>query len=212
MTQIAKTRRAVTLAHYLTFFRILISPLFLIVYLEYDQFGLSANDLPYVLLALLCVCELSDAFDGHFARKYNQVSDFGKLIDPMADSISRLSVFLTFTQPPVKVPMILVFLFLYRDCIISTLRTICALRGVTLAARTSGKIKAVIQAIAAFLIVLMMIPHSHGLITTQTLHDVSTVAVACAAAYSLFSAGEYIVANRRHIVRSLSLRQTQTPL
>lgn len=196
-----------TIAHYLTFFRILISPLFLVVYVEYDNWGLSPTTLPYVLLAILCVCELSDAFDGHLARRYNQVTDFGKLIDPMADTICRLSVFLTFTEYPVKLPMLLVFLFLYRDCIISTLRTICALRGVTLAARTSGKVKAIIQAIAAFIVVILMIPHAYGQITTERLQQVSTVVVAVAAAYSVFSAGEYIVANRRHITRLLTLRQ-----
>lgn len=200
-----------TIAHYFTLFRVVISPIFLIVYLQYEQMGLTAQQLPFVLLALLCVSELSDAFDGHFARKYNQVTDFGKLIDPMADSISRLSVFLTFTEGPVKVPMLLVFLFLYRDCVISTLRTICALHGVTLAARTSGKIKAVIQAIAAFVVVGLMIPHAYGELSTETLQSVSTWVVGIAAAYSLCSAGEYIVANRRHIARLLSLRQTQSP-
>lgn len=202
-------RNIVTIAHYLTFFRILMSPVFLIVYLEHDALGISATALPYALLALLCVCELTDAFDGHFARRYNQVTDFGKLIDPMADSISRLSVFLTFTEDPVRIPMLLVFLFLYRDSIISTLRTICALKGVTLAARTSGKIKAIIQALAAFIIVLLMIPHANGELSTESLHNISTIVVALAAAYSLFSAGEYIVANWRYISKLLVLRQVE---
>lgn len=195
-----------TIAHYLTFFRLLISPVFLILYLEHDYLGISTTALPFVLLTVLAISELTDALDGHFARKYNQVTELGKLIDPMADSISRLSVFLTFTAPPVSVPMILVFLFLYRDSIISTLRTVCALKGVALAARPSGKIKAVIQAIVAFAIVLMMIPHSRGELSTELLHQISTGLVAIAAGYALYSGGDYIMANRRHIAKLLTFR------
>lgn len=199
-----------TVAHYLTFFRILISPIFLVFYLQYEYFGLSSATLPYALLGILCVLELTDAFDGYLARKYNQVTDFGKLIDPMADSISRLSVFLTFTEKPIEIPMLLVFLFLYRDSVISTLRTICALKGVTLAARPSGKIKAVVQAIAAFIVVILMIPYSRGELSLEALHDTSTTVVGIAAAYSLFSAGEYIVANWRYISKLLVVRSTES--
>lgn len=199
-----------TVAHYLTFFRILISPIFLVLYLQYEYFGLSSATLPYALLGILCVLELTDAFDGYLARKYNQVTDFGKLIDPMADSISRLSVFLTFTEKPIEIPMLLVFLFLYRDSVISTLRTICALKGVTLAARPSGKIKAVVQAIAAFIVVILMIPYSRGELSLEALQDTSTTVVGIAAAYSLFSAGEYIVANWRYISKLLVVRPTES--
>lgn len=160
--------------------------------------------LPYVLLFLLSVAELSDAFDGYLARKYNQVSDFGKIFDPLADSITRLSVLLTFTQPPVSLPMILVFIFLYRDSVISTLRTICALRGFTLAARISGKIKAVIQAVASFMILGLMISYTLGHLSLQALQAYSSWIVACAAVYTLFSGVDYIYANRLYIRKLLT--------
>ena len=57
----------------------------------------------------------------------------------MANNIYRISVFLTFTQPPINLPLLIVFIFLYRDSVISTLRTICALRGFALAARCDRK-------------------------------------------------------------------------
>ncbi len=155
--------------------------------------------LPYVLLCLLAVSELSDFCDGFFARRYNQVTDLGKILDPMADSISRISVFLTFTLDPVKLHMLLVFVFLYRDSVVSTLRTICALRGFALAARTSGKIKAVIQGIAAFIVLLLMIPQSLGYISTAELHFWATIAVGVAGIYTLYSGFDYIHANRQYI-------------
>lgn len=198
-----------SIANYLTFSRILIAPIFLLFYLEHDALGISNVVLPYVLLALLGISELSDAFDGYLARKYNQVTDLGKVLDPMADSIARISVFLTFTLEPVKLPMILVFVFLYRDSVVSTLRTICALKGFALAARTSGKIKAVVQAVAAFIVLLLMIPHSLGYLSTEELHDAGTLIVSLAAIYTLYSGIEYINSNWPLIAKFLYPEQPQ---
>lgn len=174
------------------------------LYLEHDLLGISAVVLPYILLFLLGVSELSDAFDGYFARKFQQVTELGKLLDPMADSIYRISVFLTFTQPPVNLPLLIVFVFLYRDSVISTLRTICALRGFTLAARPSGKIKATIQGFSAFIILFMMIPYSMALVPYSVLRGTAITVVSIAAAYALFSGIEYIWANRDYVIRLLT--------
>lgn len=193
-----------SIANYLTFIRIFISPIFMFLYLEHELLGISSVVLPYILLFLLGVSELSDAFDGYLARRFHQVTDLGKLLDPMADSIYRISVFLTFTQPPVNLPLLIVFVFLYRDSVISTLRTICALRGFALAARSSGKIKAVIQAGCAFLILILMIPFSLGYLSYSVLRGVSITVVSIAAAYSLLSGIEYIWANRVYVLKLLT--------
>lgn len=193
-----------SIANYLTFFRIFVTPIFMFIYLEHDLLGISLFALPYILLFLLGVSELSDAFDGYLARKFHQVTDLGKLLDPMADSIYRISVFLTFTQPPVNLPLLIVFVFLYRDSVISTLRTICAFRGFALAARSTGKIKAVIQAGSAFLVVIMLIPYSLGAVSQSTLRYTAIIAVSIAAAYALFSGVEYIWANREYVIRLLT--------
>ena len=200
----------VGIPNYLTFIRVFISPIFLLVYIEHDFLGISNILLPYVLFFLLGVSELSDAFDGYLARRYNQVTDFGKILDPMADSISRISVFLTFTQEPVSLPIPLIFIFIYRDSVVSTLRTICALKGFALAARTSGKIKAVIQGASAFAIILMMIPHSLGALSTATLHTTSTWIVGAACLYTAFSGIDYIYSNRFYIYKLLTLNLVKT--
>lgn len=198
-----------SIANYLTFIRIFISPIFLLVYLEYDYLNINPTTLPYILLFLLGVSEFSDALDGFLARKYNQVTDLGKILDPMADSIYRLSVFLTFTLPPVRLPMMLIFIFFYRDSVISTLRTICALKGLALAARPSGKLKAAIQAFAAFVIILLLIPYSLGYLSAETLHMTSTVIVSIAAVYALFSGVDYIYSNRYYIGKLLALKRPE---
>jgi len=155
--------------------------------------------LPFVLLGLFFISELTDLFDGYFARKYEQVTELGKILDPMADSITRICAFLTFTQAPVNLPVLFVFIFLYRDSVVSTLRTICALKGYTLAARSSGKIKAVIQAVAIFIIIVAMIPHSMGMISNELLQMVAILVVGLASLYTIYSGVEYILMNQGYI-------------
>lgn len=179
--------------------RIAIGPLFLLVYLHPLWFGLTLVAQPYALLVLMGIVELSDLLDGYLARRLNQVSNLGKLLDPMADSISRLSVFFSFTQGVVALPLLLVFAFFYRDALVSTLRTVCALRGFALAARKSGKLKAVIQGVVAFAILVLMIPQSLGMISLVAFQRWSLGLVAIAATYTVLSALDYFYVNRDHI-------------
>jgi len=191
------------IAHFFTLLRIFLSPLFPIFYLEYKWLGIPLSWLPYILLFLLIICECSDLFDGFLARKRNQVTDLGKVLDPMADSITHISLFLTFTQGFIQLPLLLVFVFLYRDLFISTLRTLCALRGVALAARFSGKVKAVIQATVAFLILLLMIPYTTGLLSLDILRQASLFLVSVSALYTVISIVDYVFANRVYIKKAL---------
>ncbi len=179
------------------------SPVFLLVYLYFEQMQIPLTVLPWVLIGLLSVTELSDLFDGFLARRCNQVTDLGKVLDPMADSIFRLSVLLTFTQGIIQLPLLLVCIFFYRDSMISTLRTVCAMRGIALAARLSGKIKAGIQAAVGFVILLLMIPYSLGVLSLESLRQISFYCVLTAAVYTLLSGAEYIYANRGYIKRAL---------
>ena len=190
-------------SHYLTLLRIFLSPLFPILYLERDSLGIPLVWLPYLLLLLLIICESSEVLDGMLARRRNEVTDLGKILDPMADSITHISLFLTFTQGMVQIPLLIVLVFLYRDLFISTLRTLCALRGVALAARFSGKMKAVIQATVAFIILLLMIPYTSGLLSLELFRQLSLFAVSVAAIYTVASVWDYVYANRIYIKKAL---------
>lgn len=192
-----------SLPNWITFFRLFVSPIFLLLYLEYEFLGISIKMLPYLLIFLLAISEFSDAFDGYVARKLNMVSDLGKILDPMADSIYRISVFLTFTQGPIQLPLILIFIFIYRDTVINSLRTLCALRGFALAARKSGKIKAILQAIVAFFILILFALQVHDKITLKNLQDLSFYSTLVIAIYTLFSGVDYIYANREYVKKIL---------
>jgi CDP-diacylglycerol---glycerol-3-phosphate 3-phosphatidyltransferase len=190
------------LPHYLTLLRIFLSPLFPILYLEREWLGISLFWLPYILLGLLAICECSDVLDGMLARRRNEVTDLGKVLDPMADSIIHISLFLTFTQGFVQLPLLLVLVFFYRDLFVSTLRTLCALRGVALAARFSGKMKAILQAVVAFLIIFLMIPYTTGFISLALFQQISLFAVAIAALYTIASIVDYVYANWLYIKKA----------
>jgi CDP-diacylglycerol--glycerol-3-phosphate 3-phosphatidyltransferase len=186
----------------LTLGRIVICPIFLVVYLFYAKMGIPITVMPYVLLVLLLICELSDIFDGFFARRQKQVTELGKILDPMADSIVRVSVFLSFTQGIIKLPLLLVLVFVVRDSVISTLRTLCALRGTALAARMSGKLKAVLQAVAIFAILLLMIPYTLHYLSLDFIRSVSFWIVLVTATYTVASGIEYLWVYRGTIRQS----------
>ncbi len=190
-------------AHYFTLLRILISPLFPVLYLGYEWLGIPLVWIPPIMLLLLLVSEFSDIIDGFLARRSNQVTDLGKVLDPMADSITHISLFFTFTQGAVQLPMLVVLVFLYRDFFISTLRTLCALRGFALAARVSGKLKAVMQAVVAVLIVVLMIPYTLGYLSLELFQKISLYAALVAAIYTAASAVDYFYANRFFIKKAL---------
>ncbi len=199
-------RAILTIGNTLTLTRIFISPIFLILYVYRELLGIPDTVLPYILLVLLVALETSDALDGYLARKFDQVTDFGKVLDPMADSISVTSIFLAFTMPPVSLPLFVVFLFIYRDSVISTLRTLCAMRGVALAARASGKIKTALQALCGTAITAMLIPHSMGVLATSTLQSISMYLASFTALYSICSGIEYLYHNF-HFVRKTIVRK-----
>jgi len=187
----------------ITLSRIALCPVFLVIYLFYEKMGIPLVVLPYILLFLVIILELTDIFDGIVARKRNLVTNLGKIVDPMADCIVRLSVLLTFTQGLIKLPMLLCLLFVFREIIISTLRTLCALNGHALAARLSGKLKAIFQATSIIFIILLMIPYSLGFITLDTLQIISLWTIAVNAVYTIFSGLEYLYVHRNDIKASI---------
>lgn len=197
MTEVVKRSRFFRIIPLLlTISRLFIAPLFFVFYLKYAVLGIPFVVVPFILFGLLLYSELTDFLDGFLARRYNLVSELGKLLDPMADSITRISILFILTQGIVGVPIYWVLLILYRDLIISTLRTLCALKGLTLAARMSGKLKAAIQGVVTFVIVILMIPFAFKVLPLAMLKIVSKILVGFASCYTIFSGLEYLYANR----------------
>jgi CDP-diacylglycerol--glycerol-3-phosphate 3-phosphatidyltransferase len=85
--------------------------------------------------------EASDILDGHLARKLRQESEAGKVLDPLADSLSRLTYFICFAGSGIM-PVWVLLILVYRDIWVSYIRVLFSQGDVLLPARLSGKVKA----------------------------------------------------------------------
>ena len=135
------------LANALTASRLVLSPVFFILFFLPEWTGSYQLVTVVLLWVVFLAIELSDVLDGAVARKQNIVSDLGKLLDPFADVISRLTYFVTFAAVGIM-PVWIVLLILYREYTIIFLRMMMYRTGTAMAARKGGKLKAVFYAIA----------------------------------------------------------------
>jgi CDP-diacylglycerol--glycerol-3-phosphate 3-phosphatidyltransferase len=155
-------RRLLTLPNILTLLRLASAPLFLVLFFADFLDPIGYRWRLVLCLAVVILSETSDLLDGWLARRYKQVSDFGKLMDPYADSAFRLTVLFSFASHEYSkttswVPLWMVVLLLYRDLVTSVLRTFAIKRGAVVAARFSGKLKAVAEAAAIISVLVVAI-------------------------------------------------------
>lgn len=149
------------------------------------------------------ILELSDAFDGFAARARNQVTDLGKIFDPVCDAISRQTIFLSFLLVG-AIPLWAFLVFLYRDSLIYLLRIMAAKDGTVLAASKSGKFKAITQAIATFLILILFYLQYFNVNIPEFLSfKLSYWIIAVPAFFALSSGIEYYRNNWKVILKGL---------
>ena len=133
----------------LTIARIFITPIFLAVILM--------DTLPHKFLiacVIFSIGSITDAVDGHLARKNNQITNFGKFLDPIADKILTTSALLAFMSMGLC-NIWIVTLVLTREFAIASVRMIAAAGGVVIPANIWGKIKTVSQMVFTILIMLL---------------------------------------------------------
>ena len=106
--------------------------------------------------ALFIFAALSDYFDGRIAQKKNMVTDFGKLMDPIADKILVLAAFAAFVQMQLIEAWMFVLIFA-RDILITSLRLFALNKGKVLSATRMGKHKTVSQMVAIFAILFFIV-------------------------------------------------------
>ena len=134
----------------LTTMRMILVPVFIVLYLT----GYS-----YASAAVFVIASLTDFLDGHLARKYNLVTNFGKIMDPLADKLLVTSAFVCMVQTGI-VPGWMVIVILAREFAITGLRSVAASEGIVIAAAWSGKIKTVTQMIAIIFLLIGNWPFS----------------------------------------------------
>lgn len=105
----------------------------------------------YIALSIFLIASATDFYDGFIARKTGQVTDFGKLMDPIADKILVLAAFLAFVELNL-IPAWMVVIIISRELIITGVRMLAVSKGKVLTADSAGKHKTVSQMVAILII------------------------------------------------------------
>ena len=167
----------------LTLLRIILVPVFIVVLMTGHY---------YISAVIFVVASLTDMLDGKIARKYDLVTDFGKLMDPLADKLLVMSALICLVQLG-DIPGWMAIVILGREFAITGLRTVAASSGVVIAAGWTGKIKTVLQMIAVVLILLRNWPFVYlGIPMDQ-------IVLWAAVVMTIVSGAEYIIKNR-HVI------------
>lgn len=168
-----------TTASKITLVRVVLIPVFMVFLI------LSANNpvLRWVALGVFALASLSDFIDGQIARRCNQVTDFGKFLDPLADKLLVTSCLIIFVGQGRMLDWI-VFIVVAREFAISGLRMVAANNGKVIAAGWSGKIKTASTMVG--LLLMMALPGK------PTLDLVVSIVIL---ATTIYSGVEYFVKN-----------------
>ena len=169
-----------TTANKITLVRILMIPFFVVFAVlggpKYDT----------IALILFCLASVTDFLDGYVARKYNQVTDFGKFVDPLADKLLVTAALVIFVERGLFAAW-MVFVILAREFIITSLRNVAAAKGQVMAAAWSGKVKTTVQMIG---IVVLLLDFA-------ILHPWDMVVInAALVLVTLWSGADYLIRNR----------------
>lgn len=147
------------LANKLTLLRIVLVPIFLVF--------IAAKGIPYgsfIATFIFILASVTDKLDGYIARSRNQITNFGKFMDPLADKLLVTAALISLVELHV-VPAWAAVIIIAREFAVSGLRSIAAAQGKVIAASWWGKIKTVIQIIALILMLLQINIRDSGYLT-----------------------------------------------
>ena len=173
-----------TIANKITLLRICLIPVFIVAYFAFRDGPLVA-----IPTAVFAVASFTDFLDGYLARSRNEVTTFGKFMDPIADKVLVMAAMLLLVQDG-KLSAVAAIVFLSREFIISGFRLVAAAGNVVIAASPLAKVKTTTQLIALILLLLNNFPFS-------LLHfPMAQIAVWVSLVFTVWSGIDYIVKNR----------------
>lgn len=177
----------INLPNRLTLHRFLISLAFLGCLVNYNKINW--------LMAALCLfvaAGLTDIYDGLLARRYDEETDFGRFMDPLADKLVTMMAFIYFIQiPELLWPAWLVICLIARELAVNSLRTLGANREKVLSATTSGKYKTAVQMCGIGLVLLGLIFFRLGWVDRDWLNGVSWTTMFLVLILTIYSGFEY---------------------
>jgi CDP-diacylglycerol--glycerol-3-phosphate 3-phosphatidyltransferase len=170
----------------LTVLRMILVP----VFMAFMMIDIESIPLVVIGLVVFIVASITDAVDGHMARKYNLVTDFGKFMDPLADKMLTTAAFLVLAHHG-RASVIAVMLILTREFIVSGIRLVAAGGGKVIAASWWGKIKTIFQMVAIIASILLLFP----IFPESASAAVTDILVWISAAVTVISGADYVVKN-----------------
>ena len=132
----------------LTILRMCMVPVFVLIMLT----GVGGSYSDIIAGIIFVAASLTDTLDGHIARKYNQITVFGKFMDPLADKLLVCSALICLVELE-RISAAIVIVIIGRDFIISGFRLVAAEKGVVIAANIWGKVKTAVQMVTITLLV-----------------------------------------------------------
>ncbi len=166
----------------LTVFRILLIPVFMFVFLS--PFG-RLSLLPVLVFSLAA---LTDLLDGYLARRNDQVTDLGRLLDPIADKLLVLSGLILLVEFQ-RLEAWLAIAIIAREVAVSGLRSIAAAEGMIISADSLGKVKAFLQVMG---IICLTLPHSSTNFPFDV-YEIGRIILYVALAFGIVSGLQYCV-------------------
>ncbi len=172
-------------------------------------------DLPFsknMALFVFVLAAITDWFDGVIARKYNLITNFGKLMDPLADKVLTAAALIAFIAIPVlNVPAWMVVMVITREFVVSGMRSLAASQGVILAATRSGKHKLASQVIFISLMLLLLSVREWGALYPQLWQEsfdvylgwLSWGLMGVVVCYAMVSGVDFFVKNAKMLFKEL---------
>lgn len=142
--------------NFLTLVRILLVPFFIYFLFQEEQIY------RYIAFGIFLTATITDFIDGYLARKWNQETEFGKFLDPLADKVLVIGSFVTFIILNEQVEIWMVFLIVLRDMLITFLRYLGIMQGKSVRTTQMGKLKTVFQMGAIAILLSLFIVVSTG--------------------------------------------------
>ena len=165
----------------LTFTRILLIPVFVVLFSTPDP------DRSLMAAIVFVVAAVTDMLDGYLARKSGQVTKLGKLLDPIADKLLVLSALILLVNVD-RVSALVAILIIARELGVTGIRAIAAGEGMIIAAETTGKYKMALQVVA----IVMLILEGTSLVVLGNLHLAGIVTLYLSLVLGYVSGGQYV--------------------
>lgn len=174
------------IANKITMLRIALIPFFIVFMLWEFPFHMEAA------LAVFLLASITDHLDGHLARKYNLITDFGKFMDPLADKLLVTGAFVILIQLG-RIEAWIVFVILAREFAVTGLRSLAAAQNVVIAASYFGKLKTVSQIVTICILLLNNFPFSLINIPMDTISIYITLIITILSGLDYFSKNAKVI-------------------